>query len=84
MPDMLKRTYAFWRHGRNPYGEDLAELLLQAQTVRLKAARPRYSNLGFELLGHAVAAGRPSATWPPLLVPSWRVPRQESQPSIRP
>lgn len=56
-PDMLKRTYAFWRHGRNPYGEDLAGLLLQARTVRLQSARPRYSNLGFELLGHAVAAG---------------------------
>lgn len=55
-PHLLKRTYALWRHGRNPYGEDLAELLLQARTVRLQAARPRYSNLGFELLGHAVAA----------------------------
>lgn len=55
--DMWKRSYALWRHGRNPYGEDLAELLAQARTVRLKSLRPRYSNLGFELLGHAVAAG---------------------------
>lgn len=54
---MWKRSYALWRHGRNPYGEDLAELLAQARTVRLKSPRPRYSNLGFELLGHAVAAG---------------------------
>jgi CubicO group peptidase (beta-lactamase class C family) len=54
---MWKRSYALWRHGRNPYGEDLAELLAQARTVRLKSLRPRYSNLGFELLGHAVAAG---------------------------
>ena len=54
--DMWKRTYALWRHGRNPYGEDLAALLTQARMVRLKSPRPRYSNLGFELLGHAVAA----------------------------
>lgn len=55
--DMWKRSYALWRHGRNPYGEDLAQLLAQARTVPLKSPRPRYSNLGFELLGHAVAAG---------------------------
>jgi CubicO group peptidase (beta-lactamase class C family) len=55
--DMWKRSYALWRHGRNPYGEGLAELLAQVRTVRLKPPRPRYSNLGFELLGHAVAAG---------------------------
>lgn len=54
--DMWKRTYALWRHGRNPYGEDLDALLTQARMVRLKSPRPRYSNLGFELLGHAVAA----------------------------
>jgi len=55
--DMWKRSYALWRYGRNPYGETLAELLVQAQAVRLHPPRPRYSNLGFELLGHAVAAG---------------------------
>lgn len=54
--DTWKRSYNLWRHGRNPYGEDLAELFAQAQTVRLKTPRPRYSNLGFELLGHAVAS----------------------------
>ena len=54
--DRWKRSYNLWRHGRNPYGEDLAELLDQARTVQLKSPRPRYSNLGFELLGHAVAA----------------------------
>lgn len=55
-PDRWQRSYSLWRHGRNPYGEDLAELLAQARRVRLKSPRPRYSNLGFELLGHAVAA----------------------------
>ncbi|MFE5793280.1 serine hydrolase domain-containing protein [Streptomyces sp. NPDC056503] len=56
-----RRTYALWRHGTNPYGESVAELLDQARAVRPGPPRPRYSNLGFELLGHALAAaaGRP-------------------------
>ena len=53
---MLRRTVSLFLHGDNPYGESLAELLEQARAVRLKAPRPRYSNLGFELLGHAIAA----------------------------
>ncbi|MEU3401860.1 serine hydrolase domain-containing protein [Streptomyces filamentosus] len=50
-----RRTFALWRHGANPYGEDLAALLDQARAVRPGPPRPRYSNLGFELLGHALA-----------------------------
>lgn len=53
----LQRTIALWRDGTNPYGESLDELCAQARTVTVSGARPRYSNLGFELLGHAVAAG---------------------------
>lgn len=53
----LRRTAFLFMHGQNPYGETLAELLVQARAVRLQAPRPRYSNLGFELLGHAIAAG---------------------------
>ncbi|UKA55419.1 beta-lactamase family protein [Arthrobacter sp. FW305-BF8] len=57
----LRRTLALLLHGTNPYGESLAELLEQARDARLSAGRgaprPRYSNFGFELLGHAVAAG---------------------------
>lgn len=53
----LRRTLSLWLRGANPYGEDLEELLAQAGTVRVRDPRPRYSNLGFELLGHAVAAG---------------------------
>ncbi|MEH3033616.1 MAG: serine hydrolase [Aeromicrobium erythreum] len=41
---------------RNPYGDDLETLLRATRPVRVGRARPRYSNLGFQLLGHAVAA----------------------------
>lgn len=51
-----RRTLELWRRGTNPYGESLAELVDQARGVRLGRPRPRYSNLGFELLGHALAA----------------------------
>ncbi|MFC9333637.1 serine hydrolase domain-containing protein [Arthrobacter sp. NPDC057009] len=53
----LRRTLALMLRGANPYGETLAELLTQARTVSLSVPHPRYSNFGFELLGHAVAAG---------------------------
>ena len=44
-------------HGTNPYGDSLAALLAQTRGVEVGKARPHYSNLGFQLLGHAVAAG---------------------------
>lgn len=50
-----RRTLQLWRHGTNPYGESLAELLKQVEGVTLSKPKPVYSNLGFELLGHAVA-----------------------------
>lgn len=53
----LRRTVTLWRHGTNPYGEDVGQLIEQAKGVRLGKPRPRYSNFGFELLGHALAAG---------------------------
>ncbi|GGC06844.1 serine hydrolase domain-containing protein [Cellulomonas carbonis] len=53
---VLRRTLALWRHGTNPYGETLAELLDQARRVTPGPERSRYSNFGFELLGHAVAS----------------------------
>src|SRR5690606_13399432 len=53
----LRKTLTLFRRGTNPYGETLAELLAQVETVQPGATKPRYSNLGFELLGHAVAAG---------------------------
>lgn len=52
----VRGTLRLWTAGTNPYGETLDELLVQASTVPLGRPRPRYSNLGFQLLGHAVAA----------------------------
>lgn len=52
----LKQAIALWRHGTNPYGENVEELLEQVRRVRVGRPSPRYSNLGFELLGHAVAS----------------------------
>ncbi len=51
----LRRNFDFWIRGENPYGDSLADLLNQTRNVRIGAPRPRYSNLGFQLLGHAVA-----------------------------
>lgn len=43
--------------GTNPYGEGLDQLLEQARAAQLRrSSRPRYSNFGFSLFGHAVAA----------------------------
>ncbi|MGC4937422.1 serine hydrolase domain-containing protein [Kribbella sp. DT2] len=52
----VRRTVSLWRTGANPYGDSLEQLIVQARRVRLKRASVRYSNLGFELLGHAVAS----------------------------
>lgn len=51
----LRRTLDLWRHGANPYGEDVEALFAQARGVRVGRPTPRYSNFGFELLGHALA-----------------------------
>lgn len=53
--EVLRRTWELWRHGRNPYREDVAGLLAQLRDVKVGTPKPAYSNLGFELLGHAVA-----------------------------
>lgn len=52
-----RRTWDLMRSGRNPYGDTLEQVLRQARLTKV-APRPRplYSNLGFALLGHAVAA----------------------------
>ena len=53
---VLRATVELWRHGTNPYGEDLRDLLAATGRTRLRRRQPRYSNLGFMLLGHALAA----------------------------
>ena len=53
----VRGTWRLMAGGSNPYGESLAELLDRVRGVRPSGrGRPRYSNLGFMLLGHAVAA----------------------------
>lgn len=53
----LTKTLELWSRGTNPYGETLDELLEQARRTPVgHVGRHSYSNLGFELLGHAVAA----------------------------
>lgn len=56
-------TWSFARHGTNPYDEDVETLVARARLTSVGMPRPRYSNVGFELLGHAVAtaAGMPYA-----------------------
>ncbi|MFI1676287.1 serine hydrolase domain-containing protein [Streptomyces sp. NPDC020607] len=61
-----RRTLALWRHGTNPYGENLEQLLDQVRGVALGTPRARYSNLGFELLGHALARAA-TTTYPELV-----------------
>ncbi|ETD32884.1 serine hydrolase [Williamsia sp. D3] len=51
----LRRTVKMWTHGASPYGETLEELLAQVPNTKLRSPKVRYSNLGFQLLGHAVA-----------------------------
>ena len=51
----LRRNIRFLTRGANPYGDSLTDLLEQTRDVRLGPPRASYSNLGFQLLGHAVA-----------------------------
>jgi CubicO group peptidase (beta-lactamase class C family) len=51
----LRKTLALVLNGTNPYGDGVNELVAQARSVKLRTRRPRYSNFGFELLGHALA-----------------------------
>jgi CubicO group peptidase (beta-lactamase class C family) len=61
-----RRTAAFLRHGTNPYREDLGQLLDHARGVKVGKPRARYSNFGFQLLGHAIA-GAAGATYADLV-----------------
>lgn len=52
----IRKTLTLLRRGTNPYGESLEGLLEQAASTQPGRRRPSYSNLGFELLGHGIAA----------------------------
>ncbi len=55
--DMGRRSWRLLRHAANPYGDSLHDLLAQTRRTKLaRPGRPLYSNLGFQLLGHALAA----------------------------
>lgn len=54
--EVLKKTWRMLTRAENPYGETLAELIARGGDVVPKGSRPSYSNLGFMLLGHALAA----------------------------
>ena len=51
----LGRTVKMWTQGASPYGETLEELLAQVRDTTLRSPKVRYSNLGFQLLGHSLA-----------------------------
>lgn len=51
-----RRTRQWLVHGTNPYGDSLADLIQQVEAQKVGRPRPAYSNLGYQLLGHAVAA----------------------------
>ena len=52
----VRRSLALWLRGTNPYGDSLDQLLARSRSVPVGKPRARYSNLGFALLGHAIAA----------------------------
>ena len=53
---VVRRTLEFWVRGRNPYRQTRDELVEELRTVKPGRPRPRYSNLGYAVLGHALAA----------------------------
>lgn len=50
------RTWHLWVDGENPYGDSLETLLAQARATPVGRPKHASSNLGFMLLGHALAA----------------------------
>ncbi|MDO5495299.1 MAG: serine hydrolase [bacterium] len=63
----VRRTVGMIWKGANPYGDSLKELLDSARGVRLRKPRFRYSNLGFQLLGHALASAAGDVAYPELV-----------------
>ncbi len=53
---VMRWAIAVSRHGTNPYSGTLDDLLSRAADEQPRLPKPRYSNFGYQLLGHAVAA----------------------------
>ena len=87
VPDVLRRTWRMVRHQENPYGDSLETLLAHTRVTKVGRPRPAYSNLGFELLGHAIAAAARTSyaglvehrVAGPLGLGSWYVPATPAQ-----
>ncbi|QEE61090.1 beta-lactamase family protein [Salinibacterium sp. dk2585] len=83
MAHVWRKSWELYRRGSNPYGESLEGLLAVAREAKVTPSpRVSYSNLGFELLGHALAAAA-GTSYPalvreriatPLGLTSWTVP----------
>ncbi|MDP9824213.1 CubicO group peptidase (beta-lactamase class C family) [Nocardioides massiliensis] len=80
---MGRRSWDMLVHAANPYGDSLADLLAQTRRTKVgRPGRPAYSNLGFQLLGHALAAAAGTTyadlvrqrVSDPLGLGSWHVP----------
>lgn len=52
----LRGTWRLLTRGENPYGDSLADLLARVRDVQPGKPKAVYSNLGFMLLGHALAS----------------------------
>lgn len=87
IPDLMGRSWRLWRRAANPYDDTMAELLEQTRATKVGRPRASYSNLGFELLGHAVAAAAGTSYADlvrdriavPLGLSSWYVPASPSE-----
>ncbi len=85
--DLLRRGLDLILIGTNPYAAPVTELYDCARTAKLRPGRARYSNAGFQLLGHALAAATRGA-YPdlvrdriavPLGLAPWYLPQDPSQ-----
>lgn len=52
----LSGSWQMLVHGTNPYTATVPELIRQAAATPVGRPKPAYSNLGYQLLGHALAA----------------------------
>lgn len=63
---VFRRSLDYVLHATNPYDESLEEVYAAARGVKLRRGRALYSNVGFQLLGQALATAA-GASYPTLL-----------------